>query len=162
MKNVGPVRKQLGVKTFFNMLGPMVNPSFPKFQMVGVFSLELARLYNYIYQQTDKEYAIIHSLDGYDEISLTGDFKVLTKDSENIYSPESLLFDKLKKSELSGGNSVKESAEIFTEIINGRGTEAQRNVVIANAAFAIKTMEKEKSLSDCINIAKESLRQEKH
>ena len=89
MKNVGPVRKQLGVKTFFNMLGPMINPSFPKYQMVGVFSLELARVYNYIYQQTDKEYVIIHSLDGYDEISLTGDFKVLTKDSENIYSHES-------------------------------------------------------------------------
>ena len=157
MKNVAPVRKQLGVKTFFNMLGPMVNPSFPKYQMVGVFSLELARLYNYIYQQTEKEYSIIHSLDGYDEISLTGDFKVLTKDSENIYSPEHLSFGKLKQAELSGGESIEESAAIFTEIINGRGTQAQMNAVAANAAFAIKTIEKEKGLDECVNIAKESL-----
>jgi anthranilate phosphoribosyltransferase len=157
MKNVAPVRRQLGVKTFFNMLGPMVNPSFPKYQMVGVFSLELARLYNYIYQQTEKGYVIIHSLDGYDEISLTGDFKVLTKDSENIYSPEYFSLGKLKDTELTGGNSVAESAKIFTEIINGGGTVAQRNVVIANAAFAIKTMEKEKSLFECINIAEESI-----
>lgn len=157
MKNVAPVRKQLGVKTFFNMLGPMVNPAFPKYQMVGVYNLELARLYNYIYQLSDKEYSIIHSLDGYDEISLTGDFKVYKKDSENIYSTNDLQFRKVHPDELSGGITVEQSVKIFADILHGDGTEAQNNVVLANAAFAIHTMEAKMSLQECIQTAKESL-----
>ena len=157
MKNVGSVRRQLGVKTFFNMLGPMVNPAFPDYQMVGVFSLELARLYNYIYQQTEKSYAVIHSLDGYDEVSLTGDFKMLTQDSESILSPEDLSFNMLKQEEIAGGNSVEDSAKIFTDVLNNKGTKAQTNVVLANAACAISTIEENKTLPECVEIAKESL-----
>ena len=157
MKNVGPIRRQLGVKTFFNMLGPMVNPSSPQYQVVGVFNLELARLYNYIYQQTDKEYTILHSLDGYDEISLTDDFKAITRHSEFIMSPEDLSLKRLISSDLGGGHTLEEAAKIFTDILNGKGTSAQNNVIIVNSGFAVKTMEPHKSLEDCLDIAGESL-----
>ncbi|HEX3009290.1 MAG TPA: anthranilate phosphoribosyltransferase, partial [Bacteroidales bacterium] len=137
MKNVAPVRKELKVKTFFNMLGPMVNPCFPKKQMVGVYSLELARLYNYLYQQTDKQFAIIHSLDGYDEVSLTGPFKVITNTMDSILSPGDLGMNILKKEEIGGGNTIPEADDIFVKILEGRGTPAQTQVVIANATLAL-------------------------
>lgn len=157
MKNVGPVRKALRVKTFFNMLGPMVNPSFPEKQMVGVFSLELARLYNYIFQQSGKNFTILHSLDGYDEISLTGDFKVITNNSEKILSPESLGMIKVSPEDLHGGSSVPEAGKMFVDILEGRGTEIQNNVVIANAATALQCYYPDKSIVDCIGLAKDSL-----
>jgi len=157
MKNVAPVRKALRVKTFFNMLGPMVNPSFPDKQMVGVFSLELARLYNYIFQQSGKSFTILHSLDGYDEISLTSDYKVITKNSDQIVSPEYLNMKKVDPVELQGGGSVPDSAKLFVDILEGKGTETQNNVVVANAATALQCCFPEKSIGDCLGMAKDSL-----
>lgn len=139
MKNVAPIRRELGVKTFFNMLGPMVNPSFPNNQMVGVFNLELLRLYGYLYQNTDKNYSIVHALDGYDEISLTGDTKVISNQSETMFSPEDLEVAKIEQSAIYGGNTIEEAANIFMNVIGGKGSEAQNNVVCANAGLAIAT-----------------------
>jgi anthranilate phosphoribosyltransferase len=157
MKNVAPVRKDLGVKTFFNMLGPMVNPSSPKNQMVGVYSLELARIYTYLYQQTDKIFIILHSLDGYDEISLTADFKLISKEFEVIHNPEGLGLTRTNPEELSSGKSVEESVAIFVNILEGKGTKAQNDVVIINAAIALKCLKPRQSLEDCIVEARESL-----
>ncbi|MBE9491157.1 MAG: anthranilate phosphoribosyltransferase, partial [Bacteroidetes bacterium] len=142
MKNVAPIRKELGVKTFFNMLGPMVNPSFPNNQMVGVFNLELARMYGYLYQNTNKNYAILHDLAGYDEISLTNQTKIITRHEDKMFNPSELGVSQLKQSEIYGGLTVKDSATIFMNILNGNGTEAQQNVVCANAGLAISVVEK--------------------
>ena len=157
MKNVGPIRRELGVKTFFNMLGPMVNPSFPNNQLVGVFSLGLARLYGYLYQKTGKSFSILHSLDGYDEISLTGDCKCLTNEGEKLLTPESLGLKKWTQEDLHGGNSVEEAAEIFKNILENKGTVAQNQVVIANAGVAIQTVNRNLSLQDAVATARESL-----
>jgi anthranilate phosphoribosyltransferase len=157
MKAVGPVRRELGMKTFFNMLGPLVNPSSPQNQMVGVFNLEVARIYNYLLQQTTQNYGIVHSLDGYDEISLTSGFKLFTRDDEQIITPESLGFKRLEQSEIFGGATVQEAAIIFIAIINGEGTEAQNNAVLANAAFALKTLDASKSFETAFEEAKDSL-----
>ena len=156
MKNVGPIRKELGVKTFFNMLGPMVNPSFPKNQLVGVFSLELARMYAYLYQNTSTNYTILHALDGYDEISLTADAKMITKHNESIVNASDFALDKLLYNDIKGGTSIEESAAIFMNIISGRGTEAQVNVVCANAALAIASIDKT-TITVSFDKAKESL-----
>ena len=156
MKNVAPIRRELGVKTFFNMLGPMVNPSFPKNQIVGVFNLELLRLYSYLYQNTDKNYAIVHALDGYDEISLTGNTKVISNNSETMFSPEDLGVKSIKQNALFGGNSVEDAAKIFLNVVNGNGTEAQNNVVCANAGLAIATS-KQIEHKKGFELAKESL-----
>lgn len=137
MKNVGPVRKELGVKTFFNMLGPMVNPAFPKKQLVGVFNLELARLYGYLYQNTDKKFVILHSLDGYDEVSLTGGFKAIMNDQEEVYQPEDLGLKRLRPEQLEGGEDVADAAKIFMNILQNKGTEAQNEAIFANAGLAI-------------------------
>lgn len=157
MKNVGPVRKSLKVKTFFNLLGPMVNPSQPKNQIVGVYNTEVQNLYNLVYKKLDVNYYILFSLDGYDEISLTGDFRAISAHDDKIYSPESIGFGKVMPDELFGGNSVSEAAEIFKTVLEGNGTNAQANAVLANAGFAIKTIESSKSIEDCIEIARESL-----
>jgi anthranilate phosphoribosyltransferase len=157
MKHVAPVRKDLGVKTFFNMLGPMVNPSSPKNQMVGVYSLELARIYTYLYQQTDKNFIILHSLDGYDEISLTSDFKLISRNFEVIQKPESLGFTRTQPEELANGSSVDESVKLFLRVLEGQGTRAQNEVVIANAAIALKCLKPEREIEDCVIEAKDSL-----
>ncbi len=156
MKNVGPIRKELGVKTFFNMLGPMVNPSFPKNQLVGVFSLELARMYAYLYQNTSVNYSILHALDGYDEISLTADAKMITKSSESIVNASDFGVSKLYFDDIKGGTTIEESARIFMDIISGNGTEAQQNVVCANAAMAMAISENS-SILNAFAKAKESL-----
>lgn len=140
MKNVAPIRKELAVKTFFNMLGPMVNPSFPINQLVGVFSLELARMYSYLYQDTTTNFTILHSLDGYDEISLTGSTKTISNKSERMLKPEDFGVSRLSASEIHGGNSIEDAARLFLEIISGKGTQAQNNVVCANAGMAIATV----------------------
>ncbi|WP_313367564.1 anthranilate phosphoribosyltransferase [Sphingobacterium mizutaii] len=157
MKTVAPIRKALAVKTFFNMLGPLTNPANPKFQSVGVFSLELARLYAYLYQNTDKQYSIMHAMDGYDEISLTGDFKVINNQGENYYTVDELGFTAIAPEDLAGGESIEEAAKIFRQIIEGEGTDIQNNVVLSNAAFGIKTFHPEKSFADCYYEAEESL-----
>ena len=141
MKNVAPIRRELGVKTFFNMLGPMVNPAFPKNQMVGVFNLELARMYGYLYQNTDKNFTILHALDGYDEISLTGSTKTISNTTESMITPEDFGVRTLQQNEIHGGESIEESANIFMNILSGKGSEAQNNVVCANAGMAIATVD---------------------
>jgi anthranilate phosphoribosyltransferase len=157
MKHVGPIRKDLGVKTFFNMLGPMVNPSFPKKQLVGVFSLELARLYAYLYQNQGGSFSILHALDGYDEISLTGDFKIITQEGEKIYDPSDINLPVLKASSIKGGETIADSAIIFDNILKGKGTEAQNSVVIANAAAALHTADASLSFIAAVEKARESL-----
>ncbi|MFO8146575.1 MAG: anthranilate phosphoribosyltransferase [Bacteroidota bacterium] len=156
MKNVAPIRKSLAVKTFFNMLGPMVNPAFPKNQLVGVFSLELARMYGYLYQNTDKNFTILHALDGYDEISLTGSTKTISNSTEGIIEASDFGLEPLKESEITGGDSIAASAEIFLNILQGKGTQAQQNVVCANAGMAIATA-KNLSPKEGFEKAKESL-----
>ncbi|TPV35447.1 anthranilate phosphoribosyltransferase [Paucihalobacter ruber] len=156
MKNVAPIRRELGVKTFFNMLGPMVNPAFPNNQMVGVFNLELLRLYAYLYQNTNINYSIVHALDGYDEISLTGNTKIVTNRQEQMLSPQDLGLDNLDQNSIHGGNSIESAAKIFLNVISGHGTEAQQNVVCANAGLAIATV-KGMSHRDGFELAKESL-----
>ncbi|MBZ4044225.1 anthranilate phosphoribosyltransferase [Flavobacterium hibisci] len=156
MKHVGPIRKELAVKTFFNMLGPMVNPAFPQNQLVGVFNLELARMYAYLYQSTDVNFTILHSLDGYDEISLTGPTKIITSNMEGMLNPEDFGVRLLSQNEIEGGKTIEESAAIFTNIISGKGTEAQNNVVLTNAAMAIATVTKCSPLEG-FELAKESL-----
>ena len=157
MKNVAPIRKELGLKTFFNILGPLVNPSFPKNQIVGVFNLELARLYSYLFQKTNKNYAIIHSLDGYDEISLTGNVKIITRNEENIFSPQDLSLQKLNSKSINGGETIKESAKIFMNILQNKGTKSQNQVIFANAGLAISTA-LNISIEDGIEKAKEALK----
>jgi anthranilate phosphoribosyltransferase len=138
------------------MLGPMVNPSFPKNQMVGVFNLELQRIYGYLYQNTDKNYSIVHALDGYDEISLTGNTKIISNATETMLSPSDLNVKQIEQSEIFGGSTVKAAAKIFKTIINGKGTDAQNNVVCANAGLAIATVNR-LSHQDGFQLAKESL-----
>lgn len=156
MKNVGPIRKELGVKTFFNMLGPMVNPSFTKNQLVGVFNLELARMYGYLYQNTDRNFTILHSLDGYDEISLTCPTKFISNTQEGVLNPADFGVSQLLQSEIEGGKTIEESAQMFMNILSGKGTEAQNNVVCANAAMAISTVNGGSPL-EAFQFAKESL-----
>ena len=157
MKAVGPIRRNLQMKTFFNMLGPMVNPSHPKNQIVGVFDLETVRLYKYIYQQTKKNFAIVYSLDGYDEISLTSEFKLINNQEDLLLSPEKLGLPRLKQEQLFGGNTIEEAAKLFIDILEGNGTLAQNSAIFANAGMAIKTMHPEKTTQQAIEEAKKSL-----
>jgi anthranilate phosphoribosyltransferase len=157
MKTVAPIRKELGVKTFFNMLGPMVNPAQPQNQIVGVFSLELARLYAYLYQQSNKKYTILHALQGYDEISLTCDFKTFSNNGEQIYTINSLGFEEIDAATINGGSTVEESAKIFKLVLENNASQNQKNVVLCNAAMAIKTINADKSFADCFYEAEKSL-----
>ncbi len=157
MKNVAPVRRSLRIKTFFNMLGPMVNPSFPENQLVGVFSLDVARLYSYLYQESGQKYCIIHSLDGYDEISLTGGFKALTLQTERTFSPADLGLQQVAPSDIYGGNSVGEAAAVFLSILEGKGSRAQNDVVVANAAFALYCMDESRGIERSMERARRSL-----
>lgn len=157
LKAVAPVRKNLGVRSFFNMLGPLVNPAMPAYQLLGVYNLPLLRLYNYTYQESGTRFAVVHSLDGYDEISLTADFKVAMPEKEKIYSPEMLGFKRCTEAALDGGSTPEEAARIFDAVLENRATEAQRNCVVINSAFAIQVICPEKSIETCIAEAKESL-----
>jgi anthranilate phosphoribosyltransferase len=139
MKNVAPIRRELGVKTFFNMLGPLVNPAFPQHQLTGVFNLELARLYGYLFQKTDQNFTILYALDGYDEISLTGPAKAIRNSGESLIAPQDFGLAPLDKKQISGGDTVPSSAAIFTAVLDGKGSPAQNDVVCANAAMAIAT-----------------------
>lgn len=157
LKAVGPVRKGLGVRTFFNMLGPMVNPAAPDYQLVGVYNLEMARIYNYFLQERDRPFTIIHSLDGYDEISLTNDTKVIDNEGEKIFTPEQLGKRSVFAEDLHGGSTVEEAAGIFMKIIRGEGTWAQNAVVLANAAMALHCTHKYSNYEDAWLAAVESL-----
>ncbi len=140
MKIIAPARKELGLKTFFNILGPLVNPSSPKHQLTGVFNLELARLYGYLFQKTKQNFTILYALDGYDEISLTCETRVIQKDKELLISPNEFGVKKIEPKQITGGNSIESSAKIFLNILDGKGTTAQKNVVCANAGMAISTV----------------------
>jgi len=157
MKTVAPIRRELGVKTFFNMLGPLVNPAKPQNQLVGVFNLELARIYAYLYQKSDVKYTILNALEGYDEVSLTCDFKTFSAGGEKINSIESLGFTKLNPGEILGGSTISESADIFMNVLNNEATPAQSNVVLCNAALAINTIKPQASFADCFYEAEEAL-----
>jgi anthranilate phosphoribosyltransferase len=157
MKNVAPVRKGLGVRTFFNVLGPLIRPVRPQYQCLGVYSLKMMRLYNYIYQNLGCEYSIVHSLDGYDEISLTDTCKVVNNNGEFVYTPEQLGFKTLKQEELWGGSTIDEAAQIFMNVLDNKATDAQRDAVIINSAFAIQTRSSYKPLEQCKAEAAESL-----
>ena len=157
MKNVAPVRKELGMKTFFNMLGPMVNPSFPSRQLVGVYSLELSRLYNYLYQAGDKEYVILHSLDGYDEVSLTGPCKVITRTMDRIMQPADMGLPAYPAEQLRGGSTADDAMKIFLSVLQNKATDAQRDVVIANAGLGLQACFPEKGLEECLGLARESI-----
>jgi anthranilate phosphoribosyltransferase len=157
LKVVGPVRKNLGVRTFFNMLGPMVNPALPEVQVIGVYNLEMARIYSYLLQQSNAKFTIVHSLDGYDEISLTGDTKIITNDGEKICSAESLGKRMVSPEDIYGGNSTDEAAKIFLKILKGEGSWAQNAVVIANAAIALSSTGNFPDYEHCYELAVESL-----
>ena len=157
MKSVAPVRKELGVRTFFNLLGPLVNPSRPKYILLGTYSMDIMRLYNYLLQETNHVYFIVHSYDGYDEISLTGKFKLISTNEESVLEPSYLGMTTVKEKDLYGGNNIEDAADLFLKILNNEGTKEQKNVVVANAAMAIHCVKNNQPLSDCIDIAKESL-----
>jgi anthranilate phosphoribosyltransferase len=157
MKNVAPVRRSLRIKTFFNMLGPMVNPSNPSNQLVGVFSLDVARLYHYLYQESGKQFCIIHSLDGFDEISLTGSFRVLTRSTERSLVPADLQMEVVDPADIYGGATVEEAASVFIKILEGKGSRAQNDVVIANAALALYCMDEGQGMDSCLGRSRESL-----
>jgi anthranilate phosphoribosyltransferase len=161
LKTVGPIRKNLGVRTFFNMLGPMVNPASPAFQLVGVYSLEMARIYNYLLQQTGKAFTIIHGLDGYDEISLTNDTKVITNEGERVMTPEQLGKRSVTATDIYGGNTVEEAAKLFQKILKGEGSWAQNAVVLANAAMALHCTGNFKTYDDAYAAAVDSLESKK-
>jgi anthranilate phosphoribosyltransferase len=157
MKNVAPVRKNLGVRTFFNILGPLISPVRPQYQCLGVYNLKMMRLYNYIYQNLGVQYSIVHSLDGYDEVSLTDTFKVQSNMGEFVYTPEKIGFKRLSQQDLWGGESVDDAAKIFMNVLENKATEAQRNAVVVNSAFAIQTRTPMKPLEQCIAEAEHSL-----
>ena len=157
MRFVGPIRKELGMKTFFNMLGPLLNPAKVTKQLTGVYSPEVLNLYGALFQKTDKNFGVLYGLDGYDEISLTCDFDLITKKGKETITTEQIVFTKCKQSDLAGGNSVEQSAEILVNILENKGTKAQTEVVLANAATALYCAEDDLSLSDAVLKAKESL-----
>jgi anthranilate phosphoribosyltransferase len=157
MKTVAPVRKSLGVRTFFNLLGPLVNPARPKRQCLGVYNLKMARLYEYTYQQNNVDFAIIHSLDGYDELSLTGDMKIVKNGSETVVKPSDLGFEKTLEQDLYGGETIKEASDLFDSILLNKCTRSQKEVVLANSAVAIQVIDPVISFSDAVSIARESL-----
>ena len=157
LKVAAPVRKQLGTKTFFNMLGPLVNPVQPKYQLFGTFSMELLRMYQYVMQQSGRRFAIVHALDGYDEVSLTGDFKLVTNDREQILSPNDVGASTVPADTLFGGDTAEEAADIFLRILANEAPAAQKQVVAVNAGLAIHTIKPESPIPDCVAEAVESI-----
>lgn len=157
LKAVAPVRKSLAVRSFFNLLGPLVNPAKPAYQLLGVYNLPLLRLYSYTYQQSGVRFGVVHSMDGYDEISLTSEFKVTTAESEKVYTPEMLGMERCREEELYGGDSVEEASRIFDDVLQTKASRAKMNCVITNAAFAIRVINPQKSIEQCIDEARNSL-----
>jgi anthranilate phosphoribosyltransferase len=157
LKAVAPVRKSLGVRNFFNVLGPLVNPVQPEFQMLGVYDLAMLRLYSYIYQEENKKFTIVHSMDGYDEISLTSQFKVVSNRGEQLFMPDDLGFKRLNQEDLYGGDTPEDASKIFRDVLSASATVAQTNAVLVNAAFGIQTVDQTKTIEECIEIARDSL-----
>lgn len=157
LKAVAPVRKSLGVRSFFNILGPLVNPVQPEHQMLGVYNLAMSRFYSYIFQEEKKKFCIVHTLDGYDEVSLTSQFKVVSNKGEQLFVPEELGFKRVGQEELYGGDTPEQASQIFKNVLHAQGSSAQMNAVMVNAAFGIQTIEQDKSIEECIEIARDSL-----
>ena len=157
MKVVASIRKNLGVRTFFNLLGPLVNPAMPAYQLLGVYNLPLFRLYNYTYQTSGTRYSVVHSMDGFDEISLTSDFKVAMPDKEKVYTPEMVGMKRYSETDLWGGATPETAAKIFDAVLNNTATDAQRDTVLINSAFAIQVICPEKDIAACLEEARESL-----
>ncbi|MBD3904569.1 anthranilate phosphoribosyltransferase [Chryseobacterium sp. Ch-15] len=157
LQSVGALRKSLGLRTFFNLLGPLVNPAKPQFSVIGVYNLEIARLYQYLLQKENQDFVLVHGMDGYDEISLTQDSKIITKSGENIYSAEDLGFKSVDSENIKAGETIEETAKIFKNILEGNGTESQNAVVLANAAVALHHTQKYGTYEECLTLAKESL-----
>jgi anthranilate phosphoribosyltransferase len=157
MKHIAPVRRALKVQTFFNILGPMINPASPKFQVLGVNNNEVFNHYKNIYNSLDINYTIVNSIDGYDEVSLTDDTRFASNKGEGLYSPADFGFEKIKPEKIFGGNSIEEAAQMFMNILSGKGTKDQNNVVIANAALALNLVFQDKNLTGCVEMATESL-----
>ncbi|WBV60466.1 anthranilate phosphoribosyltransferase [Chryseobacterium camelliae] len=157
LQSVVALRKSLGLRTFFNLLGPLVNPAKPKYSMIGTYNLEIARIYQYLLQKDEKDFILVHGMDGYDEISLTEDSKIITKNGEKIYSPEELGFSTLDPESIKAGKNTKETAKIFMNILNGKGTEQQNSVVLANAAVSLYHTNKFGTYDDCLLMVQESL-----
>ena len=155
LKAVAPVRKSLGVRSFFNILGPLVNPVQPGHQMLGVYNLAMSRFYSYIFQEEKKKFCIVHSLDGYDEVSLTSQFKVVSNKGEQLFVPEELGFQRVGQEELYGGDTPEQASQIFKNVLHAQGSSAQMNAVMINAAFGIQTIEQDKSIEECIEIARD-------
>jgi len=156
LKTVGSVRKEFGLRTIFNLLGPVVNPSNPKHQLLGVYSKKIGELYSELLENVNVNYSIVHSIDGYDEISLTSDFNLFSKNTHEILSPEDIGFSKIKQSDIFGGETIASAGKIFKDILDGNGTDAQNNVVLVNSAYAINTIS-EKSFEESLELAKVSL-----
>ncbi|MFC7348571.1 anthranilate phosphoribosyltransferase [Chryseobacterium zhengzhouense] len=157
LQSVVTLRKSLGLRTFFNLLGPLVNPAKPQLSVIGVYNLEIARIYQYLLQKENRDFVLVHGIDGYDEISLTHDSKIITKNGENIYSAEDLGFQTVDPENIQAGKNPDETAEIFRNILEGKGTESQNAVVLANAAVALHHTSKYGNYNDCLNLAEESL-----
>lgn len=157
LQSVVALRKALGLRTFFNLLGPLVNPAKPKYSMIGVYNLEIARIYQYLLQNDNREFILVHGMDGYDEISLTQDTKIITKSGEDIYSAEDLGFDSITAESIKAGETTQETAKIFRNILHGKGSEQQNAVVLANASMALFHTKKFGNYDDCLLLAKESL-----
>ncbi len=157
LQSVGLLRKSLGLRTFFNLLGPLVNPAKPQYSMIGIYNLEIARIYQYLLQKDSKEFILVHGMDGYDEISLTQDSKIITKNGEEIYSAEDLGFESVTAESIQAGKTTQETAQIFRNVLNGKGTESQNSVVLANASVALYHTHKFGNYDDCLLLAQESL-----
>ena len=157
MKHIAPVRRALKVQTFFNILGPMINPASPKYQLLGVNNSEVFNHYKNVYKSIDVQYMIVNSTDGYDEVSLTADTRFASSSKEGFYSPADFGFEKINPEKIFGGNSIEEAAQIFLNILEGKGSKEQNNVVNANAALGLQLVYPEKSLTDCVEMAKDSL-----
>lgn len=157
LKSIAPMRRNLGLKTFFNILGPLINPAKPKYTMIGVANLEIARIYQYLLQKKNADFLLVNALDGYDEISLTSDTKIIDKNGEKIFSAEDLQFKNIDPETIFGGNSIDEAAQIFKNILEGNGTYEQNAVVLANAGMALKNTGKYGDYDNCLKMAKESL-----
>lgn len=157
LKSVAPLRRNLGLKTFFNLLGPLVNPAKPQYTMIGVATLEIARIYQYLLQKENTDFMLVHALDGYDEISLTSDTKIIDKKGEHIYSPTDLGFENVMPRSIFGGETKEEAAKIFRNILEGKGSTEQNSVVLANAGMALYNTQKYGNYPQCLELAKDSL-----
>ncbi len=158
LKSVSGVRKSLGVRTFFNMLGPLVNPVMPHSQLLGVYNLKLARAYKYLFEESGQNFTIVNSLDGYDEVSLTSEFKVFSNLSEDIYTPEQFGFKRAQQKALYGGDTPQKAAKIFDMVLSGQAAEEQSNAVLINAAFGLLTLEPSMGVDSAISLARDSLK----